>query len=439
MVGARLASSLRFWGSDLRGGLPIARQLVDVRRSFRDPRWARQAADARVRQLLRHACTTTAHYRPWSEARVLSDFPVIPKRVIQESPGDFLSSAFRPEALLAVSTSGSYGAPMRFRWTPETYARRRAELLYFGSWAGFSVGAPFAQVTVHPGGSARLRRLNGFLVDPSVIDAAWLESTRRLLRDEQIEFVIGYPSSIGPLAEYCRTGGDDPRAFRVRAVISSSEALRRETREVVRAAFGCAVIDRYGANELGILAQECPGHGSLHLNVAGLVVELLACDRDVPAAPGEAGRVVVTDLFSHAMPLIRYETGDLAVANAEPCPCGLAGPTLVRVEGRLVEQVRDPAGGLVNPLAIGGCARDVEGILQYQFVQRGPAAYLIRIQVMPAFHEESVLRDRFQGLLGPDASIEIRRVESIPPLPSGKRPYILNELVSAAPDPRRAR
>ncbi|HVN77219.1 MAG TPA: hypothetical protein VMT19_12955 [Thermoanaerobaculaceae bacterium] len=438
MVSARIGCSLRFWGSDLRNGSPIARHLADVKGSFRDPRRARENAAARLRELLRHACSTTSHYRRWQGEADLSGFPVLPKRVIQENPAAFLSSALEPDALLTVSTSGSYGAPMRFRWTPETYARRRAELLYFSSWVGFRVGAPFAQVTVHPSGSARLRRLNGFLVDPSVIDGAWLEATRRLLTEERIEFVIGYPSSIGPLAEYCRTRGDDPAAFRVRAVVSSSEALRRETREVVHTAFGCTVLDRYGANELGILAQECPGHAALHVNVAGLVVELLARDGDAPVAPGEAGRVVVTDLFSYAMPLIRYDTGDLAVAGPDPCPCGLGGPTLARVEGRLVEQVRDPGGGLVNPLAIGGCTRGVDGILQYQFVQRGPAAYLVRIQVGPTFRTEGVLHDRFRELLGPGATIEIRRVESIPPLPSGKRPTILNELVGASPGSRRS-
>jgi len=428
----QLTCRLRFWGADLRHGAPIARQLAEVKRAFSDPLYAGEVVQARLQRLLRHACATTLHYRPRSGTTALSEFPVLHKRLIQEHPADFLSSAFDPSALLTVSTSGSYGAPMRFRWVGDTYTRRRAELLYFGSWVGFRVGSSFAQVTVHPGGSARLRELNGFLIDPSVIDATWLEAGRRLLKERRIAFIVGYPSSIKPLADYCCAMGDGPGALRVRAVVTSSEALRPEAREAITAAFGCTVVDRYGANELGVLAQECPRGRSLHLNVAGHVIELLARDRDEPVAPGEVGRVVVTDLFSHAMPLIRYDTGDLAVASSEPCSCGRKGPTLVRVEGRQVEEVRDPDGGLVNPLAISGCPRGVEGILQYQFVQQAPAGYLIRLQVLPSFHEEAVLRERFQRLLGPKAHIDVSYLESIPPLPSGKRPYIVNELKSRA-------
>ena len=430
MIGAGLACRLRFWGADLRRGSPIVRQLLDVRRSFADPDRGRSLAAIRLKRLLQHACSTTVHYREWAGRNELADFPVLQKRVIQADPEGFLSSAVDRRNLVTVSTSGSYGAPMRLHWVVETYIRRRAELLYFGSWLGFHVGARFAQITVHPGGSARLRQLNGFLVDPSVINEEWLETTRRLLKENRVAFIVGYPSSVRPLADFCRARGDKPHDFNLRGVVASSEALIPGTREAITAAFGCPVVDRYGANELGILAQECRGDRSHHVNVAGHVVELLARDRDEAVRPGEIGRVVVTDLFSYAMPLIRYDTGDLAVGCAEPCPCGLPGPVLARIEGRTVEEIRDPAGNLVNPLAISSCPKDLAGIIQYQFVQRSPDGYLLRLQVISSFHEEGVLRERFQRLLGPQARIDVRYVEAIPPLALGKRPYILNELAN---------
>ena len=40
-----------------------------------------------------------------------------------------------------------------------------------------------------------------------------------------------------------------------------------------------------------------------------------------PAAPGETGAILVTDLLNHAMPLIRYRIGDLALGGRS-CPCG---------------------------------------------------------------------------------------------------------------------
>jgi phenylacetate-CoA ligase len=432
LSGSELACRLRFWSADLRRGAPIARQLADVRRTFADPALGRELAAARLRRLLQHAGATTAFYRRWAGRAELAAFPVVRKRSIQENPGAFLSATVERKGLLTVSTSGSYGAPLRLQWTVGTYVRRRAELLYFGSWAGFHVGAPFAQVTVDPRGSVRLPGFNGFLVDPSVIDEAWLEAQRRLVKEARIAFIVGYPSSIKPLADYCRARGDGPGDFRLRGVVASSEALLPGAREAIAAAFGCPVFDRYGANELGILAQECPGAASHHVNVAGHVVEVLERDRDEAVRPGEPGRVVVTDLFSHAMPLIRYDTGDVAVASEGPCACGRSGPLLTRIEGRRVEEIRDPDGALVNPLAIGGCPKDLEGLIQYQFVQRRPDRYLVRLHALPSFHDEATLRERFQRLLGPRAAIEIEYVPGIPPLPSGKRPYILSELAPRA-------
>ena len=57
-----------------------------------------------------------------------------------------------------------------------------------------------------------------------------------------------------------------------------------------------------------------------------LIVELIVREPDgrVRAAkPGETGEVAITDLHNLACPMIRYVTGDLAVARAPaPCRCG---------------------------------------------------------------------------------------------------------------------
>lgn len=37
-------------------------------------------------------------------------------------------------------------------------------------------------------------------------------------------------------------------------------------------------------------------------------------DSDEPAEPGELGRIVITDLFNYAFPILRYDNGDTAVA-----------------------------------------------------------------------------------------------------------------------------
>jgi len=71
---------------------------------------------------------------------------------------------------------------------------------------------------------------------------------------------------------------------------------------------------------------------------AGVVVEILALNRDQPAEPGEIGRIVVTDLHNRAMPIIRYDTGDVGAfattSDGAPDPDRLA-----IVEGRRLDRI----------------------------------------------------------------------------------------------------
>jgi phenylacetate-CoA ligase len=228
------------------------------------------------------------------------------------------------------------------------------------------------------------------------------------------------------IADYCSRLGDKPGMFALKAVVPTSERLTIGERQAIETVFGCPVINRYASNEFGVLAQECP-NGRLHLNTASYVVELLALETDSPAMPGEVARVVVTDLFSHAMPLIRYDIGDLAILNPETCACGNPTPTLGELQGRLLEMILDSRGQMVSPFVLVNNLREVTGITQFRFIQRTADQYELLLVAAPGFQQN----DRLEGLLrqyfGQDANILIHRVNDIPPLRSGKRPYVVNE------------
>ena len=67
-------------------------------------------------------------------------------------------------------------------------------------------------------------------------------------------------------------------------------------------------------------------------------------------------------------------------------------------------------------------------IKQFQFVQESQKEYCIKLAVRTAFNksnEKSIIA-YFKSLLGADAIINIRYVEEIPPLESGKRRMVVN-------------
>ena len=134
----------------------------------------------------------------------------------------------------------------------------------------------------------------------------------------------------------------DFEPIKIEQFLSVSDRVDPQLRKLVKEVFGARVIDRYSSEEFGYIALQCPVHDHLHVCSPSLVVEVVdedgnACDIGVP------GRVLVTSLHNSAMPLIRYDIGDIAELG-EPCDTGLNWPVLNQVNGRLRDSILLPNG-----------------------------------------------------------------------------------------------
>ena len=137
----------------------------------------------------------------------------------------------------------------------------------------------------------------------------------------------------GTVARLADAAGAQGHRLRPRFVVAGGELLTEPLRARI-ATLGAPIHDVYGSNELNLIAWQCPGGaGGYHVCDDAHVVEVLGPD-DRPVAVGEWGEVIATSLFSHAMPLIRYRLGDVAVRGPERCPCGAAFSTLLAIRGR---------------------------------------------------------------------------------------------------------
>ena len=131
------------------------------------------------------------------------------------------------------------------------------------------------------------------------------------------------------------------------------------------------MIDLYSCAEAGTLALECPEQGQLHVMSESLLLEIVR-DDGTACAVGESGRVLVTTLHNFAMPLIRYDIGDLAETGAA-CACGRQLPVLARVHGRAAQMLTDPQGNRYWPVLPHAdlCLR-IAPLRQLQYQQVGP-------------------------------------------------------------------
>ena len=411
-----------FWTLDTLKGGSVRGQYRDVRR-----RMTEGVADGdAIARLLDHASSTTPFYRPYARGSLL-DFPVVDKATLKAEGPRFRSELFAGSQLHRKSTSGSTGSPLSVVQDPGKRTRHIADTIYFNEIAGQRVGDRlmwiFAARLLPISRWQRLSR-NIVAVDHVGMDDAVKQSIIEMLRRTHGTGILSISSTLHALARYATSRGHAPDELGVRVVISSGETLLPGAKSDILAAFGCPVVDRYANEENGILACTRPGDDRLFLNRASYHFEFLRPDRDEPQDPGHRARIVVTDLFNGAMPMVRYDTGDLAIVADD---ADQAGPTaLLSVEGRRADVIFDTSGGQVSGTSASAIiAKSFPELERYQLIQDGPASYTLRIVWGGASHRGPELQAVLRKWLGADAMVAIDFVESIPSGPNGKhRPVI---------------
>lgn len=415
-----------------------------------------RAVELRTRKLLEVAVRRVPFYRThWADSQKrsalagdLCGLPLLPKEPVRADPTQFLDASRSPRLRLSDSTSGSTGTPVRTYWTlrekREAMALRETRSL---RWAGVSYSLPRATfsgrlVEPSPESHGPFYRYNA--VERQVYFSAFhlRPGTARLyvaaLHKHRIQWLTGYAVSLYLLGEMILDLGLCPPPLK--AVITTSEKLTREMREVMERAYGCRIYEEYSSVENAVFASECE-HGRLHVSPDAGVVEILRED-GTPCGPGEIGEVVATCLFRTYQPLIRYRLGDLAAWDDCACPCGRPMPTLKEVVGRLEDVVIGPDGRrVVRLLAV---FTGLPHIRQGQVIQE--ALDLIRIRAVPALGYSEVdareIERRVRQRLGSGVKVEVETVSSITCEESGKFRTVVSHLAghprSAASDDKAA-
>ncbi|MBD2387487.1 phenylacetate--CoA ligase family protein [Cylindrospermum sp. FACHB-282] len=435
-----------FWGLDYLRGAPIYNHLRNIQQVTADKSLLAEHQAQQIQSLLTHAVQTTDYYKNYDKSARLQDFPVVNKNIIRDSFERFESTVFKGKKLKIMETSGSTGTPFRVVQNPSKRQRVLAELICFNSLIGYSVGTRHALFrtigTTFPKTPFERFKQNEVEFDVRTQNFASFEQQRlTLLKDRHIEILIGYSSVMYDLARHVISQGDTPKSFGVKGVLCLAEPLYPNMRDTIRKAFDCRVLSRYSNQECGVLASECPTSGRFHLNSASYFFETLALDgRDEPTPPGTPGRIVVTDLYNYALPMIRYDTGDIGSIVPNGCP-QFATPTLESLEGRRLDMVYDTGGQRLVSFVFDDMF-EVLGRLgivkQFQFIQKSRTCYNLRLCVNGTFTQEQFIVEQCKAILGADAQIEIDYVDEIPVLNSGKRKYIVslydpsNEVLSSS-------
>jgi len=324
----------------------VSPKLGELKHYYRqDAAWRRAEQRQRLGRMIAFAASEVPYYRDLfasrgidadklaADSERLADVPLLTKTIIMEQGERMLSRPLAEVRHHTVTTGGSTGRKATLYYDQDAadyssavtaYARGAIGAGRSRSCLHFAARLPNTPVERWPNRETMkclsMNRSNIFF---DAVDAAALEEIWQVLRRRRPYLVHGHPSTLYALADHVRTQypGRRDRPFRV--FESSGEVLHDYQANAIREAFGVRVVDRYGLAEFGVIAYQFGDSDRLD------VLDSEAWIEQVPAGDDGLANLVVTGLRNRLMPLIRYETGDLAEISGQE-----TGEGLMRLVGR---------------------------------------------------------------------------------------------------------
>lgn len=422
-----------YLNDNLRDGM-ITKHLKDINGILNEPESLNSKNEIEIRKnrLLHHSVEKVPFYRGKVKSAFdfsLESFPVINKNIIRDSIDEFVTDGTDLKTLIKVVTSGSTGTPFSVYQDINKKARNSADTIYFGKQAGFDIGIQLNYLKIW----TKVNRKSGL--------RSWLENVVPIdvtqLSDNEINRLVkqfksnksecaflGYASALESICRYLDMNDPETRFKNVTAIIAMSEGISQYAKKSLEVYFGRQPVSRYSNVENGIIAQQKnDSTSSFVINWASYCVEILEMNSDNQVALGQPGRIVVTDYFNFAMPLIRYDTGDVGIMDWDENHKRML---LTKVEGRKMDMVFNTSGDLVSSFTITNNMWLYPEIKQYQFIQLNKSSYLFKLNLEEGFEREQLLISEFKNYFGQDANISVEYVNEIPLLNSGKRKKVMN-------------
>jgi len=255
------------------------------------------------------------------------------KEDIRRERNRLLSQVSPRPRLYSTTSSGSTGVPLSFYKSMDTVCRRQALKLRAEEWIGKPIGTrttliwgrvPTRKLRIQIGRFLYWRYqnyqfLSAFDIGPEQLLPYLMRMTRF-----GTEFIESYVTAVHQMAKVMAARKVAPPP-KLRGIIVGAEQLVEEQREQIEGSFGCPVYNRYGSTEFSNIASECAEREGLHINSDHVLLEVVD-DKD-RCVIDSVGEILVTDLDSYEMPLIRYRIGDRGILSSRRCSCGLPFPS----------------------------------------------------------------------------------------------------------------
>lgn len=361
----------------------------------------------------------------------LSKIPITTKSQLKNAKKEIIARNVDLNNCVECKTTGSTGNPLTLLFSKEdtpyagaSYDRVRIEngfrlfrdvLLIIGSPYVIPKGKKWYQYL----GILRREGLNVY--EP-------LNTQIQICKKVKADAMWGYPSAIKILLK--RVQENDIKEISPRSIFTASEVLNPETRNFINSVFNVDLFDVYGAWETGCMGWECSEHAGYHMSMDTVLMEFVDENGELVNA-GEKGKVVVTNLHSFAMPIIRYEIGDFAIPTDEECSCGRGGYLIKVIEGRCDDYIKLLGDRIISPPVLWSMMKSVSGVSEFQVVQEKEDEITVYVVKIDGFEDSMIFEGidtEFKKILGGGIFIKPKIVKEITREKSGKLRSIISRM-----------
>lgn len=425
-----------FWINDFLRGAPVYRHYKEIQTVFNDEKGAKKLQKKLLYNILEYAVLNTTFYSEFNPNEIES-FPVINKLDVINNM-DFMFSVKhkdKKDSLNTMSTSGSTGSPLKIYQDRNKILRNKADLLFFYNLGNYNVGDRYYYMRIWTEMNKKTK-LDLFKENFRMFDTANLDKKgadmfiKAMTFDKNKKVIIGFPSSFAAILEYIKT--ENKLDWNIKTIFTQAEELPVKVKNKMEKVFQCPVLARYSNQENGILGQQpLTGENYFELNAGSYYIEFLKLNSNEPAAEMEEARIVVTDLFNKAIPMIRYDTNDIGVFSYKRDTHGRKQKVIESIIGRKADYLYSNQRERLSPYILITMMWKYTGIKQCQLIQEDYDKVILKVVYREnerCKNIEAKLSNEIIEVFGGKTKLEIKILDDIPREASGKRKYIVSRI-----------
>lgn len=270
----------------------------------------------------------------------IKKIPITSKEIVKKNTESFINSKYKKYSL-PFYTSGSTGNPMKSLIYPLHWIIEQAVIYRHWKWGGYRFRDSTAMLRSYsPKKGEPLikysRPLNTTYFSPFHLNNKNMLRYYEVMKKLKVKIIRGYPSSVRIFSLFLKN--NNLKLSSVKQVLVASEVLSDSDRNMIEGVFDCKISNHYGLAEQIVMFGDCEHHTHLHNYFEYGYVELI--DTEFP----KIKKIIGTNLHNKTMPIIRYDTGDLALIDDSVCNCKRNSVVIRNIIGRNDQSIKTPNG-----------------------------------------------------------------------------------------------